>query len=146
MIVKAKQYRFVWFGIMHKTEVYFMSILSDRIDLLCKNKGITGYRLCKDIGISPNLLTELRGGRRNGISAKTADKISNYFGVSVGYLLGTEKTEKPADQEADGRGDAVIIHRGGRTTRRVLTDEQWKLIEGMFNLQNTGSEREDDEW
>lgn len=123
-----------------------MSILSDRIDLLCKNKGITGYRLCKDIGISPNLLTELRGGRRNGISAKTADKISNYFGVSVGYLLGTEKTEKPAGQEADGQGDAVIIHRGGRTTRRVLTDEQWKLIEGMFNLQNTGSEREDDEW
>lgn len=146
MIVKVKQYRFVWFGIMHKTEVYFMSILSDRIDLLCKNKGITGYRLCKDIGISPNLLTELRGGRRNGISAKTADKISNYFGVSVGYLLGTEKTEKPAGQEADGQGDAVIIHRGGRTTRRVLTDEQWKLIEGMFNLQNTGSEREDDEW
>ena len=123
-----------------------MSILSDRIDLLCKNKGITGYRLCKDSGISPNLLTELRGGRRNGISAKTADKISNYFGVSVGYLLGTEKTEKPAGQEADGQGDAVIIHRGGRTTRRVLTDEQWKLIEGMFNLQNTGSEREDDEW
>lgn len=123
-----------------------MSILSDRIDLLCKNKGITGYRLCKDIGISPNLLTELRGGRRNGISAKTADKISNYFGVSVGYLLGTEKTEKPAGQESDGQGDAVIIHRGGRTTRRVLTDEQWKLIEGMFNLQNTGSEREDDEW
>jgi transcriptional regulator with XRE-family HTH domain len=146
VIVKVKQYRFVWFGIMHKTEVYFMSILSDRIDLLCKNKGITGYRLCKDIGISPNLLTELRGGRRNGISAKTADKISNYFGVSVGYLLGTEKTEKPAGQEADGRGDAVIIHRGGRTTRRVLTDEQWKLIEGMFNLQNTGPEREDDEW
>ena len=81
-----------------------MSILSDRIDLLCKNKGITGYRLCKDIGISPNLLTELRGGRRNGISAKTADKISNYFGVSVGYLLGTEKTEKPAGQEG-GRSD-----------------------------------------
>ena len=78
-----------------------MSILSERIDLLCTRKGITGYRLCKDIGVSPNLLTELRGGRRNGISAKTADKIANYFGVSVGYLLGTEETEKPVPRTGD---------------------------------------------
>lgn len=67
-----------------------MSVLSDRIDFLCKEKGITGYKLCKDIGISPNVMTELRKGRRSGLSAKNADKIASYFGVSVGYLLGTE--------------------------------------------------------
>lgn len=72
-----------------------MSILSDRIDSLCKEKGITGYRLCKDIGISPNIMTELRNGRRNGVSAKTADKIASYFEVSVGYLLGTETEKAP---------------------------------------------------
>lgn len=73
-----------------------MSILSERIDGLCKERGITGYRLCKDISISPNLMTEIRSGRRNGISAKTANKIAEYFGVSVGYLLGTEEKEKTA--------------------------------------------------
>lgn len=79
-----------------------MSILSDRIDLLCKKNGITGYRLCKDIGISPNVMTELRSGRREGISAKNANKIAEYFGVSVGYLLGDGEKEKPAGQKADG--------------------------------------------
>lgn len=75
-----------------------MSILSDRLDSLCKEKGITGYRLCKDIGISPNIMTELRNGRRSGLSAKTADKIANYFGVSVGYLLGTEVEKVPTPE------------------------------------------------
>lgn len=67
-----------------------MSVLSERIDGLCAQHKITGYRLCKDIGISPNVLTELRSGRREGISAKNANKIAAYFEVSVGYLLGTE--------------------------------------------------------
>lgn len=62
-------------------------MLSDRIDSLCKQRGISGYRLCKDIGISPNTLTELRGGRRHGVSAETANKIAKYFGVTVDDLL-----------------------------------------------------------
>lgn len=78
-----------------------MSILSDRIDLLCKEKGVTGYRLCKDIGISPNVMTELRSGRREGISAKNANKIAEYFGVTVGYLLGTEETKKASAPEGE---------------------------------------------
>lgn len=114
-----------------------------RLKELKKQKGCTNAEIGKAAGVS-------EGGVRywmNGERVPGADKailLANYFGVSVAYLLG--KVEEPAGQEADGRGDAVIIHRGGRTTRRVLTDEQWKLIEGMFNLQNTGSEREDDEW
>lgn len=74
-----------------------MSVLSDRLDALCAERGITGYRLCKDVGVSPNLMTELRSDRRNGLSAKTANKIADYFNVSVGYLLGTEDKEKPAE-------------------------------------------------
>lgn len=85
-----------------------MSILSDRIDNLCKERGITGYRLCKDIGISPNVMTELRSGRRNGINAKNANKIADYFGVTVGYLLGEEEKEKPAGQKADGLTEEEI--------------------------------------
>lgn len=81
-----------------------MSILSERIDSLCAENGISGYRLCKDIGISPNVLTELRSERRNGLSAKNANKIASYFGVSVGYLLGTEDTKNaPAADTGDER-------------------------------------------
>lgn len=73
-----------------------MGILYKNIEDLCEKHNITGYRLCKDCGISPNVMTELRTGRRSGVSAKTADKIANYFGVSVSYLLGTQK-----DSEAE---------------------------------------------
>ena len=71
---------------------------------LCEQRGITGYRLCKDIGISPNTMTELRKGRRNGVSAATMSNIASYFGVTVEYLLGTEK-ENPATANGDGLTD-----------------------------------------
>ena len=67
-----------------------MSEIYKNIEYLCKKKKISGYKLCKDTGISPGLLTDLKMGRRSGLSAKNADKIASYFGVTVGYLLGTE--------------------------------------------------------
>lgn len=76
-----------------------MSTLAENIDSLCKSHGITGYRMCKDIGIQPSIMTDLKMGRKQGLSAKVADKIATYFGVSVGFLLGTEdqkEKEKPA--------------------------------------------------
>lgn len=91
-----------------------MSILYKRIESLCEEKGISGYRLCKDVGMSPNVLTELKMDRRDGLSAKNANKVAEYFGVSVGYLLGTE--EKTAAVSADG-----------------LTEEERKFIEWLRN-------------
>lgn len=70
-----------------------MSDLYDRIASLCQEKGITGYRLCKETEISPSTLTDLKMGRKEGLSAKSADKIASFFGVSVGYLLGTTPSE-----------------------------------------------------
>lgn len=57
---------------------------------LCDEKGITGYRMCKDVGIQPSIMTDLKMGRRVGVNAETASKIANYFNVSVDYLLGKE--------------------------------------------------------
>lgn len=78
-----------------------MSILYERISELCDSKGITGYRLCKDVGVSPNLITELKMDRRDGVSAKTAQKIADYFGVTTGYLLGRENEKSPAPEGAE---------------------------------------------
>ena len=59
---------------------------------LCEEKGISGYRLCKETGIQPSVLTDLRKGRQKGLSAANTEKIASYFGVSVSYLLGKEHT------------------------------------------------------
>lgn len=72
-----------------------MGTLYENIMALCDQKGIKGGKMCTDIGISKGLLTDLKMGRRSGVSAVTAQKIAAYFGVSVGYLLGEEETEKP---------------------------------------------------
>lgn len=67
-----------------------MGSLYEKINALCAERGIKGGKMCTDLGISKGLLTDLKMGRRSGVSAKTADKIASYFGVTVGYLLGTE--------------------------------------------------------
>ena len=77
-----------------------MSDLYNRIMSLCEKKGVSGYRMCKDIKIQPSILTDLKMGRQSGLSAKNADKMAAYFGVSVGFLLGTE-TKKAPTQEGE---------------------------------------------
>lgn len=73
-----------------------MGNLYETINTLCAEKGVKGGKMCTEVGISKGLLTDLKMGRRTGVSAVTAQKIASYFGVSVGYLLGEEeKEEKP---------------------------------------------------
>jgi transcriptional regulator with XRE-family HTH domain len=67
-----------------------MGTLYKTIIDLCESKGIKGGKLCTDLGISKGLLSDLKMGRRSGVSAVTAQKIAAYLGVSVGYLLGEE--------------------------------------------------------
>lgn len=76
-----------------------MGTLYENIMELCSERGIRGARLCSDIGISKGLLTDLKMGRRTGVSAVTAQKIASYFGVSVGYLLGEEVEKTPLVNE-----------------------------------------------
>ena len=78
-----------------------MGNLYENIIALCESKGIKGGKMCTDTGISKGLLTDLKMGRRTGVSAVTAQKIATYFGVSVGYLLG-EEDEKGQPTASDG--------------------------------------------
>lgn len=75
-----------------------MSILYKTIAELCESRGISGYRLCKNIKIQPSLLTDLKMGRIKSLSAENLSKISNYFGVSMEYLLGKEQKENAPDE------------------------------------------------
>lgn len=76
-----------------------MATLYETLDLLCKEKGVKGGRMCTDLGISKSLMTDLKNGRKKGVNAETAQKIANYFGVSVGYLLGEEEEKKEQPTE-----------------------------------------------
>ena len=81
-----------------------MGNLYENIIALCESKGIKGGKLCTDTGISKGLLTDLKMGRRTGVSAVTAQKIAAYFNVSVGYLLGEEEAETKKEQPIENDG------------------------------------------
>ena len=68
-----------------------MCTLYERIMDLCKQKGVSGSRMCLDLGLSKSTLSDMKSGRKKGISTATAQKIATYLNVSVDYLLGEEK-------------------------------------------------------
>ena len=72
-----------------------MNDLYENIQRLCEEKGIRPGYLCSELGLSRGLMTDLKMGRKKGVSAQTAQKIAAYFGVSVGYLLGQEDDTAP---------------------------------------------------
>ena len=67
-----------------------MNALYDRINDLCKAKGVAVSRMCLDLGLSKSIVSGLKTGRKKSLSAGTAQKIASYLDVSVGYLLGLE--------------------------------------------------------
>lgn len=75
-----------------------MSNLYNRLQELCDEKGVSGYRMCKDVGIQPSIMTDLKMGRRASMKVETAQKVADYFGVTVGYLLGEGKEKAPTQE------------------------------------------------
>ena len=71
-----------------------MSIFYERIAQLCRERGISGGRMCGDLGISRSMLTDLKMGRKKTVGADTAAKIASYLGVSVDYLTGNSDENK----------------------------------------------------
>ena len=108
-----------------------MSILYDRLAQLCAERGIKGGRMCSDLGLSKSLMTDLKMGRKAGISAVTAQKIASYFGVSVGYLLGEETEKAPTETgERKYKDDEIMfaLSRGGEVE---ITDAMFEEVKNF---------------
>lgn len=70
----------------------------DRFQQLCRERGVSVYRACTDIGLNRSAVAKWKaGGRPNGA---TAAKLADYFGVSTDYLLlGTPDQPGPTDEQ-----------------------------------------------
>ena len=76
-----------------------MCTIYENIKVLCDEKAIKPGRMCTDIGISKSILTGLKNGTKKNIQTDTAQKIADYFGVSVDRVLGSEQKEKSPTPE-----------------------------------------------
>ena len=108
-----------------------MGTLYDNIIALCESRGIKGGKMCTDVGISKGLLTDLKMGRRTGVSAVTAQKIASYFGVSVGYLLGEETEKTPTESDERKFKDDEIMFALSRGGEDVITDEMFEEVKSF---------------
>lgn len=70
-------------------------IMYEIFSKLLQKNGVTPYKVSKETGVSQSTLSDWK----RGISTPKSDKlqkIADYFGVSLGYLMGTEEEEPNA--------------------------------------------------
>lgn len=111
-----------------------MDNLFARIQSLCAEKGIRPGRLCDDLALSRSMMTDLKMGRKKTVNAQTAQKIAEYFGVSVGYLLGLEDSGTVHSSHAgssDILDDVDIAFYGDF---KELNDEEKETVRDMVRL------------
>lgn len=101
-----------------------MGSLYERIERLCKEKGVNITVMCREASVSRGNLTDLKMGRQSGLSAKNIAKIANYFDVSTDYLLTGEEAKKPTveSSELDKQLEGVDFALYGEV--KDLTDAQ----------------------
>lgn len=69
----------------------------DRFYALCRRRGTSANAVARELGIPSGSVTAWKQG--TSPRANTLHKLSEYFGVSVDYLLGTEEMRQPTDEE-----------------------------------------------
>ena len=99
---------------------------NDRLIQLMDSRGVTAYRMHKDMGISQQVVSDWKAGKRIP-SGVNLDRLAVYFNVSVDYLLC--KTDDPAPAVGTGATDDVQIEILARAARKMTTEEKQKLID-----------------
>lgn len=107
---------------------------------LCREKGVTPYRVCKDTGLTTATLSNWKAGRY----VPKADKmqiIADYFGVSLEYLMsGEEKQGYYLNEETAKLAQEMYEDEDMRSLfdmKRNMPPERFKAhMEFMKNLYN----------
>mgnify|MGYP004517590363 CR=1 FL=1 len=74
--------------------------MGNRIRELRKNNGLTMKQLGQQIGLAESTISQYETGKRSPDN-ETLLKLGEIFGVTVGYILGSEEKEKPVGRAAD---------------------------------------------
>ena len=78
----------------------------ERFEQLLKEHGISTYRVAKDTKITTSLFSQWKSGT-NQPKTSTLQKIADYFGVSIEWLLGNTEVRNIPDPKSGG---ALVIN------------------------------------
>ncbi len=115
-----------------------MGNLYTTIQTLCEGRGIRPGRLCDELNLSRGLMTDLKMGRKSGVSAVTAQKIAGYFGVSVAYLLGEEEAPTPTGRPISDEDIKFALFGGDGEITDEMYDEVKRFAQ-MVKLREAAS-------
>ena len=115
----------------------------DLIKFLCNKKGITVSALGVELGLGKNSITRWD---ENKPSVDRVQKVADYFGVSVDYLLGRTDDPHPVTSNDDvkkaideyvknkGKQSTVIRYNGNDQTYEPLdiTDAAWDIAQATI--------------
>lgn len=100
-----------------------MCTIYNNIKSLCDERGVKPGRMCVELGMSKSILTGLKNGTKKNIQTDTAQKIADYFGVTVDRVLGAEKeAAAPKDDGLSPMESQLMEY------VRALTDDQKKML------------------
>lgn len=102
-----------------------MASLYENILALCQQAGITGGKLCSELGFSRSTLSDLKAGRVVSLSSAKLQKIAEYFGVPVDSLLGTG-----AGQALTPRDERDISRKLEETLRQLEGGQDGLMFDG----------------
>lgn len=109
--------------------------LYEKIEVLCRERGVKVGKMCADIGMYRSMMSDLKNGRKNKLEASTLQKIADYFGVSVDYLISEDK--KAPSAFGGGMNDAQLKFALWGTTD--ITDE---ILEDVRRFAKFAEEQE----
>ena len=78
----------------------------ERFEQLLRERGVTAYRVAKDTGINPSAFSDWKSGKSKPKNPRL-QKIADYFGVSIEWLLGNTEVRNIPDPKSGG---ALIIN------------------------------------
>ncbi len=100
----------------------------ERVLALIDERGITAATLTKEAGLDKSTISAWKSGRSKP-KAEALQKIADYFGVSIDYLL--EKTDDPIPSDRSGdvaRLYAALVEAGIVKQGEDLTDKQLLVL------------------
>ena len=95
----------------------------ERIEELCRERGVNITQMCRESGIPRATLSELKMGRTATLSAKNMDKLTTYFKISADRILGTDEEIKKTPTPEGERDYLAIMNafdKADESTREAI--------------------------
>ena len=110
-------------------------------EMLLREKGLTVADVCRATGIRQSTMSNWKS-RNNMLSAKNAQLIANFFGVSVDFLMGRNEYNLVPKEEYERLKEKIDKQLGGyyfndetaRVAHEMFTDPDMK---SLFHMKQT---------